>query len=142
MFDPSHNACNIAAMKLYRSAEVADQWIGEDRHGALVIWPAQPRGWMHRTPYTGGKRQLEEVSPALARGTGWPGAVGGKVRAPSGAPSKPVGVRATDEERAAWVRAAGERKLSDWIWDTLNAAAAAAAATQPLSRTTRSKGKL
>jgi len=126
-------------MKLYYSAEIADHWIGEDRHGALVVWPAEPRGWTHRTPYTGGKRPLEEVSPALARGTGWPGALGGKIRAPSGAPSKPVGVRATDDERAAWERAAGERKLSDWIRDTLNAAAAAT--PSPPLRATRSKGK-
>jgi hypothetical protein len=69
------------------------------------------------------------VAPALARGTGWPG--GGRGRRPlRGAPSKPVTIRATDDERAAWDRAAErrDRTLSDWCRDTLNAAAAAEAA--------------
>jgi len=43
------------------------------------------------------------------------------------------------EERAAWEKAAGERMLSDWMRDTLNAAAAT---DTPLSgRTSRSKSK-
>ena len=111
-------------MKLYRPREIPDHWVGEDRHGALLLWPAKPKGWSKRTPYTGGKRQLEEVSPTLARGTGWPGAVGGKPRALSGERStRSIGVRATAEERAAWESAAGDRRLSDWIRDTLNVAA-------------------
>jgi hypothetical protein len=116
-------------MKLYRSPDLPGRWIGEDQDGALVHWPIERGGWNRRTPYTGGKRQLEEVAPALARGTGWPG--GGRGRRPlRGAPSKPVTIRATDDERAAWDRAAErrDRTLSDWCRDTLNAAAAAEAA--------------
>jgi hypothetical protein len=115
-------------MRLYRSRDNPDHWIGEDQHGALMLWPAEPGGWAKRTAYTGGKRQLEEVEPALARGSGWPG--GGRTRKPRAASGEPstrsIGVRATPGERAAWESAAGERKLSDWIRDTLNAAAAAA----------------
>ena len=88
------------------------------------------------------QRQLEEVEPALARGTGWPfGGRGPKSRSPSGMVSKTIGVRATAEERAAWERAAGDRRLSDWIRDLLNAAAAAAAepAASPQARTSRSR---
>ena len=121
-------------MKLYRSKEYPDHWVGEDEHGALLLWPAKPRGWLKRTPYTGSKRVLEEVSPALARGTKWPGAIGGKLRDPSGKPSRPIAIRATDDERAAWQRAADERETSLTVWarDTLNSAAA-----QPV----RPKGK-
>jgi hypothetical protein len=114
-------------MKLYRSREVPDHWIGEDEHGVLMIWPARPHGWMKRRGYVGGKRQLEEIPAALARGSGWPGGGRGpKSRSGTGVISKPVGLRATAEERAAWESAAGDRKLSEWMRDALNAAAAAA----------------
>jgi hypothetical protein len=123
-------------MKLFRVRDMPDHWIGEDEHGVLMVWPARTRGWVKRTAYTGSKRQLEEVEPALARGTGWPGGGRGpKSRSASGAVSKPVGLRATAEERAAWERAAGERKLSDWMRDALNAAAAAVEANSPKART-------
>ena len=108
-------------MKLFRSRELPGRWIGDDQHGGLVHWPAEPRGWSKRTPYTGKKRDLEEVSPTLARGTGWPGARGGRL--PRGeAPAKPVSIRATAQERANWERSAGDRELtlSDWCRDTLN----------------------
>ena len=125
-------------MRLYRSKEHPGHWIGEDEHGVLMVWPARPRGWAKRTGYVGTKRQLEEIEPALARGTGWPfGGRGPKSRSPSGAVSKMIGMRVTNEERAAWERAAGERRLSDWMRDTLNDAAA----TTPPARTSRSKGK-
>src|SRR5215207_3700622 len=105
--------------RLYRSEEHPDQWIGEDEHGVLMLWPRRPRGWAKRTGYTGGKRDLQEVEPALARGTGWPfGGRGPKSRSPSGAVSQMIGLRATVEERAAWERAAGDRRLSDWMRDT------------------------
>jgi len=109
-------------LKLYRSKERADHWIGEDRHGALLIFPAKPRGWASRTPFPGSRLELEEVSPVLARGTKWPGAVGGKPRDPSGKPSRTVGIRATDDERAAWQRAADAigMKLTDWARHSLN----------------------
>ena len=120
-------------MKLYRSKDHPDHWIGEDEHGVLMVWPARPRGWTKRTGYVGTKRQLEEVEPALARGTGWPfGGRGPKARSPSGMVSKMIGMRVTNEERAAWESAAGGRKLSDWMRDTLNAAAAAA--TKPRAK--------
>ena len=122
-------------MKLYRSPDLPDRWIGEDQDGALVHWPIEHGGWNRRTPYTGGKRQLEEVAPAQARGTGWPG--GGVGRRPlRGATSKPVTIRATDVERGAWERAAGKRglNLSDWCRDALNSAAAAESADDPRPR--------
>lgn len=120
--------------RLFRSKEHPDHWVGEDEHGVLMLWPAQPRGWAKRTGYNGAKRQLEEVEPALARGTGWPfGGRGPKARSPSGAVSKTIALRATAEERAAWERAAGERKLSDWMREALNDAAAI--------RTSRSRSK-
>ena len=129
-------------MRLFRSTDHPDHWIGEDEHGVLMLWPARPRGWVKRTGYVGTKRQLEEVEPALARGTGWPfGGRGPKARSPSGKVSKMIGMRVTDEERAAWESAARGSKLSDWMRDTLNAAAAAAAAATTPARTSRSKGK-
>jgi len=126
-------------MKLFRSGDMPDHWVGEDEHGVLMVWPARPRGWLKRTAYTGSKRSLEELEPALARGSGWPGGGRGpSPRSESGSVSKPVGLRATIEERAAWERAAGERNLSDWMRDTLNAAAAAAEASATKAR---AKGK-
>ena len=112
-------------MRLYRSKDHPDHWVGEDAHGSLMVWPATSRGWAKRTSYTGSKRQLEEVEPALARGTGWPG--GGAGRLPSrGEPSEPLTIRVTARERAAWKRAAKDRDrgLSDWVRDTCNTAAA------------------
>lgn len=132
----------MGAMRLFRAKEHPDHWVGEDEHGVLMLWPARPRGWAKRTGYSGAKRQLEEVEPALARGTGWPfGGRGPKSRSPSGVVSKTIGLRVTAEERAAWELAAGERSLSDWMRDTLNAGAAAATATPP-ARTSRPKSKL
>jgi hypothetical protein len=77
--------------------------------------------------YTGLKRGLEEVAPALAKGTGWPG--GGRAHHPrsaTGRPSQPVTLRATEEERAAWEGAAKhlKRTLSEWCRSELNDAAA------------------
>lgn len=111
-------------MRLFRSKDHPGHWVGEDAHGSLMTWPATPRGWSKRTGYAGPKRQLEEVEPALARGTGWPG--GGSGRKPSrGEPSKPLTIRVTDQERGAWESTAKERSqgLSDWIRGTCNAAA-------------------
>src|SRR5262245_43432944 len=112
-------------MRLFRSKDHPEHWIGEDAHGSLMLWPATPRGWTKRTSYHGSKRQLQEVEPSLARGTGWPG--GGTGRRPTrGEPSKPLTIRVTNKERGAWERAAKERErgLSDWIRDTCNTAAA------------------
>jgi len=112
--------------KLYRSPDLPNRWIGEDQDGALVHWPAESGGWQRRTPYTGGKRQLEEVEPSLARGSGWPGGGRGPApRSPSGAATKTIGIRATPDERAKWERAATLREcgLTVWARDELNAAA-------------------
>ena len=112
-------------MKLYRSREMPGRWIGEDGHGALVHWPAEPRGWAKRTPYKGGKRGLEEVDPRLARGTGWPG--GGTGRPPrQGAPARTFGIRASAEEVEVWKQRAKEEHKRPTVWarDELNAAAA------------------
>ena len=108
-------------MRLFACKALPGRWVGEDKHGGLVHWPAEPGGWAQRTPYTGSKRALEEVEPARARGTGWPGVRGG--RRPRGeAPAKPVSIRATVQERANWERAAEDHELtlSDWCRDTLN----------------------
>lgn len=110
------------AVKLYRPKEPPDHLVGEDRAGALLLFPAVPRGWAKRTVWTGARRQLEEISPAEGRRTGWPGAIGGKPRGPS-ASVYSISVRVTAEERDLWLGAAGERRLSDWMRDTLTAAA-------------------
>jgi hypothetical protein len=114
-------------VKLYRSPELPGQWIGNDSEGALVRWPDEPGGWAKRTPYTGGKRQLEEVEPALARGTRWPGAGRApRPRDPAGMRSDTqIGLRATKQERAKWERAAEvhEQSLTTWARDELNTAA-------------------
>jgi hypothetical protein len=127
----------MPALKLYRSKEHPDHWIGEDRHGALLIFPAKIRGWASRTPYVASKRDLEEVSPVLARGTKWPGAIGGRARDPSGKPSRPVALRATDDEREKWQGAAEERDLSlaEWARESLNETA------DRQARAKRPKGK-
>jgi hypothetical protein len=112
---------SLAAMKLYKSAEYPGQWIGTDAEGALVRWPAERGGWQRRTPYTGGKRQLEEVSSVLARGSGWPG--GGTGRPPrQGASTRMFGIRATDDEIATWTQRADEEHKRPTVWarDTLN----------------------
>ncbi len=121
-------------MKLFRSREIPDHWVGEDKHGALMLWPIEPGGWAKRTAYAGGKRALEEVEPALARGTGWPG--GGRARRPrsaSGAVSTSFGIRVTPEERAAWKQAARDHKmsLSDWVREALNNTARTQRARKP-----------
>jgi hypothetical protein len=121
-------------MRLYRSQEHPDHWIGEDEHGVLMLWSARPRGWVRRTGYLGARRQLEEVEPALARGAVRRPRTEGEVPERRGEQDD----RLTNEERAAWEKAAGDRKLSDWMRDTLNAAAAAAT---PPARTSRSKAK-
>lgn len=113
-------------MKLYRTPDLPARWVGEDQDGALVHWPAEDGGWQRRTPYTGPRRSLEEVAPPLARGSGWPGAGRGRApRSASGIPSKTIGLRVTEEERAQWQRAADirERNVTAWARDELNAAA-------------------
>lgn len=120
----SFNGFKLAEVRLYRSREMPNRWIGEDQDGALVHWPAEPGGWHRRTPYTGGKRQLEECEPALARGTGWPGA--GRGRPPrQGTAATTFGVRATSAEIGKWKERAKEeqKRPSVWARDELNAAA-------------------
>jgi len=110
-------------MRLFRSRDLPGRWVGEDQDGALVHWPAEPGGWQRRTPYTGGKRQLEACEPALARGTGFPGA--GRGRPPrQGTAATTFGVRATIDEITAWKHRAGEehKKPTVWARDELNAA--------------------
>ena len=124
----AHRAVRLASMKLYRSKEHPESWIGEDEHGVLMIWPARPRGYAKRMGYAGAKRQLEEVDPSLARGTGWPG--GPRGRLPRGhEPAGTLGIRVTNIERASWQRAADDhgRSITVWARDTLNEAAAAGA---------------
>src|SRR4051812_47555584 len=116
-------ALTIEPMRLYRSREVPDHWIGEDKHGALMVWPAVSNGWLQRTAYTGGKRQLEEVEPALARGTRWPGA--GRARKPRSAggevSARRLTLRATDAEVDSWEHRANEEDKAPSVWarDTL-----------------------
>jgi hypothetical protein len=119
----------MANLKLYRSKEHPDHWVGVDKHGSLLLFPSKIRGWQQRTPYIGSRAELEEVSAMLARGTKWPGAIGGKTRDPSGKPSRIVGIRVTDAEREAWQRAADARGVSLTEWLRL-------AATEMLAHTT------
>jgi hypothetical protein len=117
-------------MKLFRPADASDHWIGEDAHGALMTWPASDGGWAKRTAYTGPKRGLVEVEPALARGTRWPGAGRARLpRASSGeASNERVTLRSTAAERAAWQALAEScgQGLTVWARDELNAAVARA----------------
>ena len=120
-----------------------NHWIGEDQLGGLVQWPMERKGWALRTPYTGPKRQLEEVPTAMARGSGWPGGGRGPApRAASGVPSKTIGLRVADDERARWQRAADvkEQTLAAWTRDELNAAADRVLGEADTARP-RSKGK-
>jgi hypothetical protein len=118
----------MASLKLYRSKEHPNHWVGEDRYGSLLLFPAKIRGWASRTPYTGSKTELEEVSAMQARGTKWPGAIGGKTRDPSGKPSRIIGIRVTQAERETWQVAADERGVSLTEWLRM-------AATEMLART-------
>jgi hypothetical protein len=115
-------------VKLYKSKELPGQWVGEDKHGALMTWPAEPDGWTKRTAYAGARRQLEEITPALARGSGWPGAGRApRPRASSGeASTRRLGIRATPTEYDAWEHRANEedKRISDWARDELNAVVA------------------
>jgi hypothetical protein len=133
-------------LKLYRAKAHPDHWIGEDKHGALLLFPAKPKGWASRTPYVGSKQELEEISPTFARGTKWPGAIGGKARDPSGKPSRRVtGIRGTDDERDTWQRASAAKELSlyEWIRRALNEVAARdlSEATARPARAKRSRSK-
>lgn len=111
-------------MKLYRSEALPDQWIGEDAHGALLQWPARPKGWAERTPYLGPRRGLAERPPAEARGSGWPGAGAGRPpRAGGKAATKQVAFRISDEQEARWLAAAAEEPLAVWGRRELDAAA-------------------
>jgi len=111
-------------MKLYRPRDVPDAFVGEDKAGALMVFPAKPRGWAKRSAYQGSKRSLEEIPASEGRGTGWPGAIGGKTRAASGQASVyQISVRVTAEERELWLAAAGVGRLADWMRATLTAAA-------------------
>ena len=126
--------------KLFRSKEHPDHWIAEDEHGVLMVWPGRPKGWAKRAGYTGSKRLLEEVEPALARGTGWPfGPVGRRPR--NGEASNTLGIRVTTSERTKWQRAADkrERGLTVWARDELNSAADRTLAEPDTKQ--RSKGK-
>ncbi len=108
--------------KLYASAQLPDRWIAEDDSGALVQWPALVGGWAQRTVYRGQRRALSEVDTRNAYGTGWPGARG-RGRPPRTGAATATNVRATDDERAAWERCAGDEPLSVWLRDLANLAA-------------------
>ena len=119
-------------MRLYRPRGVPDTFVGEDKAGALMVFPAQPRGWSKRSAYPGSKRSLDEVPAPEGRGTGWPGAIGGKPRSASGQPSVyQISVRITAEERDSWLAAAGDGRLADWIRSTLNGAARQRSKSKP-----------
>lgn len=118
-------------MKLYKSKEHPGHWIAQDEGpGTLVIWPAAPRGWSKRKFLARTLREvdhldLEEVDPALARGTWWPGtprsARGPRPRA--GVAAQARSIRATDAEVAAWSEAAAPGSWRTWATRTLNEAA-------------------
>ncbi|HWO17722.1 MAG TPA: hypothetical protein VNO30_03065 [Kofleriaceae bacterium] len=84
---------------------------------------------------SGSWRSSEELEPALARGSGWPGAGRApKPRAASGeASTRQLAIRATSEELAAWERRASEenKRTSVWARDELNAALARPRSKKP-----------
>jgi hypothetical protein len=119
-------------VKLYRARDLPDAFVGEDKERALMVFPAKPRGWAQRSAYKGAVRNLEEVPASEGRGTGWPGAIGGKTRSPSGKPSVyQISVRVTEEERDLWLAAAGGGRLAEWIRSTLTAAARPRSKSKP-----------
>jgi len=63
------------------------------------------------------RRNLTEVEPALARGTGWPGAGGGRRRFAGAERGRPRTVRIDDTRWNAVMDAAGRADLgvSDWV---------------------------
>jgi len=113
-------------MKLYRSRSAPDVLVGEDKEGALMVFPNKPRGWGKRSAFRGKRGALEPIQPTEGRGTGWPGAIGGKPRDASGQPSVyQISVRVTAEERELWLVAAGEGSLANWMRTTLTEVARA-----------------
>lgn len=113
------------AVKLYRAPMLPNHWVGNDKRGGLVTWPAKEHGWDERTPYDGPRRGLVEVAPALARGTGWPGGgTGRKPASESGQPGENRTIRVPADEWKAWdehAKAEGQTR-SDWIRKACEAA--------------------
>jgi len=60
---------------------------------------------------------------------------------PSGKPSRTLGLRATDDERAAWQRAADASGISLKNWARRSLNQVAAARRREITRTKRSKAK-
>ena len=59
-------ACTAERGSLYRSRDLPKKWVGEDKEGSLMVWPAEKRGWSRHTAYVGPRRTLE-VGRAGAR---------------------------------------------------------------------------
>ncbi len=68
-----------SARKLYvtQGLDGTRTWIGEDQHGDLWSWPDEIKGYLKKTKYDGTRAELHRAPSVEARGTGWPGGVGG-----------------------------------------------------------------
>lgn len=104
-------------LRLYESRHSPDRWIGEDERGRLWSWERRPDGWAQRGPHAGRQRNLTEVEPALARGTGWPGAGVGRRRLAGAELGRPRTVRIDDTRWNAVMEAADRAAVgvSDWV---------------------------
>ena len=105
------------SLRLYESKHYSDRWIGEDERGLLWYWERRQGGWAQRGPHAGRRRNLTEVEPALARGTGWPGAGVGRRRLAGAELGRPRTVRIDDTRWNAVIDAANRADLgvSDWV---------------------------
>lgn len=57
---------------LYHSASQPTIWVGRDKDGDLVGFPAVQDGWSQRVPYQGSRHRLTSVFIGNAIGTGYP----------------------------------------------------------------------
>jgi len=104
-------------LRLYESKHHPDRWIGEDERGLLWCWKRRQDGWAQRGPHAERRRNLTEVEPALARGTGWPGAGVGRRRLAGAERGRPRTVRIDDTRWNAVMDAADRADLgvSEWV---------------------------
>ena len=104
-------------LRLYVSKYYPDRWIGEDERESLWYWERIEDGWARRGPHEGRRRNLTEVDPALARGTGWPGAGVGRRRLAGAELGRPRTVRVDDTRWNAVIDAADKSNVgvSEWV---------------------------
>jgi hypothetical protein len=107
-------------LKLYTHPDFPEQWIGEDKHHALLRFPKEAGGWVNRTAFDGDRRRLVKATPSEARGTRWPGAGSGRKTLEGGASVENRTIRTNKTDGKAWDDARGDVPFSIWARDALN----------------------